>query len=146
MILPHVADKNARDAAFEHGVAVDLDVRLRPAAAQAPGSGVHVRGLSDAVLEAAVGLLDHAGVEASTRHHSEALAIHRSRVDRSALAVQADSHRRAYVVWDAQVFRQQVRRARGNDRQGGARAGDGVDASLNGSVAAPDKDQLSAVG
>jgi hypothetical protein len=143
--LAHVPGQHARDPALEKARAIHLDDRLHPARAEVPGPRVKIRRPADAVLHPPVGLLDHAGVEPRAGHHREMLAVHRPGVQRAAIPVQPDPHRRGEVGGNMQVRREEIRGAGRKDRQHRLRPGHGVDAALDRPVAAPDEDHLGAV-
>ena len=101
---------------------------------------------SERVFERAVGAVDHSGVESDAGHHGEALAVHGADVDPPAYAGEPDFDGRADLLGDAEVGRQQVRGAGGNDRKGGVGAGERVDAALCQPVSAPGEDHFRTAG
>jgi len=74
------------------------------------------------------------------------LTVHRADVHAAVVSVQPDPHRLGDVVRDLQVLRQEVRRSCGQDRHRRVRPGDGVDAALDGAIAAPDEQHVNAPG
>ena len=112
-----VADEDAACVAVVPGDAVDLDLRLERLRAQVLRAGPDVGGAAEPVLERAVGLLDHRRVESGAGHDGEVLAVELSHVELAPLAAQPDRDRALDVLRDAEVRREQVRRAGRQDRE-----------------------------
>ena len=72
---------------------------------------------AEPVLQAAVGVADHRGVEAGARHHGEPLAVEAADVELAALAAQSDRDGLLDVLRDPEVDGEQVRGARRDDRE-----------------------------
>ena len=100
---------------------------------------------AEAVLQAAVGVADHARVEAGAGHHGEALAVDPPDVD-AARAARTEPISTACldVLRDAEVGGEQVGGAGRDDRERRLVPGEDVDAALHHAVAAPHEDQLGA--
>ena len=144
--LADVRGQHARHLAGEEALAVHLHGRLGRAGREVPDPGDDVGGATQLVLRAPVGVGDHPGVEARARHHHEALAVDRSRVQPSPVPVQSDLHRLGEIVRHLQVRRQQVRGPGGQDRHRRVGPRDRVDAALDGAVAAPDEQHVDPFG
>jgi hypothetical protein len=140
--LADVRGQHARHLSREEELAVYLHGRPRPARRQVPDPGDDVGGATQPVLRAPVGVGDHPRVEARARHHHEALAVDRSRVQPSSVPVQPDLDRLGEVVRHLQVRRQQVRGPRGQDRHRRIGPRHRVDAALDGAVATPDEQHV----
>ena len=97
------------------------------------------------VFQAAVRLADHQRVDPRSRHDREPLAVHNPHVEGLTLPCEPDADGLLEVVRDAEVRREQVRGARGEDREGHRRVPDRIDATLDHAVAAPDEEQVDAV-
>ena len=110
-----------------------------------PGPGPHIGQSPEAVLQAAVGLLHHDGVEAGAGHDREALAVDHADVEAAPGPVQGDVDRGGQVVGHAEVGGQQVGGAGRQDGDGDVCARHRVDAALHGPVAAPQEEQVGAV-
>ena len=138
-----VADENAGRVADVPGVAVDLDLRLERLRAKVLRAGPDIGGPSEAILERAVGLLDHRSVEAGAGHDGEVLALELADVELAPFPVQPDRNRALDVLRDAEVRREKVGGAGRQDRERVS-----VPASrrhsLHRAVAAPDEEQLGA--
>ena len=141
-----VADEQAARVALVPEVAVHLDARLERLDTQILGCRPDVREAPVAVLRAAVGVADHAGVETRAGHDREVLAVHLPQVELPLLAREPDLDGFRDVVGNAQVRREEVRRSRRQDRERGVGAGHHVDAALHHAVAAPGEDRLGALG
>ena len=137
-----VADEDAARRACIPRHAVDVDLRLERLRAQVLGAGPDVGDATEAILEGPVRLLDHGRVEAGAGHHGEPLAVEAADVELPPLPAEADGDGLLDVLRDAEVGREEVRSAGGEDRERRVRAGHRVDAALDGAVAAPDEEQL----
>jgi hypothetical protein len=144
--LADVRGQHARYLAREEGLAVYLHGRPRPAGRQVPDPGDDIGGATQPVLRAPVGVGDHPRIEARARHHHEALAVHRPRVQPSSVPVQPDLDRLGEIVRYLEVRRQQVRGSGGQDchRRVGPRHR--VDAALDGAIATPDEQHVRPLG
>src|SRR6185503_11956696 len=140
-----VPDEDAARLALVPELAVHLDASLEGVAAQMLRSCPDVRDAAEAVLEPAVGILDHLRVESRSRHDRESLAVDLSDVELALRPVQPDVHGLGDVLRKVEAGGEQVRRSRRDDRERDALAGEDIDAPLHHSVAAPDEDQFGSV-
>ncbi len=139
-----VAHEEAARVAFVPEVSVHLDTGLERLHAEILGRRPDVGESSELVLRARVGVSDHAGIEARSRHDGETLAVHLSDVERALRAVQPDIDGFRYVVGDPQIRSEQVGCAGRDDREPCVTPDEGVDAALHHPVAAPDEHGLGA--
>ena len=129
-----------------HGAPSILIFALNGFARRFLRAGPDVRGAAEPVLSVPSASLDHRGVEADAGHDREVLAVEASDVELAPLAVQPDRDGLLDVLRDAEVRREQVGGAGRQDRERCVRAGERVDAALHHPVAAPDEEQLGALG
>jgi hypothetical protein len=144
--LPDVRGQHARHLAGEEALAIYLHGRLRRAGREVPDPGDDVGGATQLVLRAPVGVGDHPGVKARARHHHEALAVDRARVQPTPVAVQPDVDRLGQIVRHLEVRRQQVRGPGGQDRHRRAGPRYRVDAALDRTIATPDEQHVDPLG
>src|SRR6266568_6376154 len=141
--LPDVAEQHAGRPAVEPVGAVDAHLDRYRLVADLAHAGPHVRQAAEPLLEAAVGVTDHAAVETGAGHDREVLAVQLAEVEPAAGTAQAGPHRLGQVRRDAEVAGEQVRGTGRQDRDRDVGAGERVDAVLYHSVPAPDEDQFS---
>src|SRR5689334_8093530 len=140
-----VAEEDAARGSGVPGCPVHLDLRLERLRPEVLRAAPDIGDPSEAILELAVGLLDHRGVEAGAGHDREALAVEPADIELAPFSVQADRHSTPDVLRDPQVRREQVGGAGGQDRERRLRARQRVDRALDHPVAAPDEEQLGTV-
>ena len=129
----------------EPGGAVDADLCLERLCLDVAGARPDIRDAPDPVLEPAVGIADHRGIEAGAGHHAEPLPVHPANVDRTPRAVETGLHGGLDVRRDAEIRGEQVRGPRRHDRKRRPCAREHVEAALDGAVAAPREDELRAL-
>src|SRR5262249_24312749 len=85
---------------------------------------------------------DHARIESDAGHDCEMLTVDPPQVQTPALAMESNVDRPGQVARDADVAREQVRRASRNDGNRRARTHQGVRTTLHHAVPTPDEDQV----
>ena len=144
--VSHVADEHAGCAIVEPLLAIDLDPHPHRVTREVPRPGEDIGERTDPILQAArFRVADHERVQPRAGHHTEVLAVGLAEVDRAAGAVQPDADRFLEILRDTQIGCEEVGRARGQDRDMDAAAGQRIERALHRAVTAPDEDQVRAL-
>ena len=145
MIVPTLPNRTQVVRPVEPFPAVDADLRRHRLVPHVAQPGQYVGEPSGPVLQPAIGVSDHLGVESGPGHHGEVFVVQLAEVEPPARTVEGYAHGLRKVGRDTEVSGELVRGAGWDHRNGGVRAGEGVHTPLNHAVAAPHEYQIDAV-